>query len=432
MAVEERLKGIKPLQGELVTLPSVQELRPVDSFEEAYVAEIDIKSSNIVVKLLDTHYPRNPELSLSHLRRLLRPESLPEPLKKELEESQKIQDPSSKPAATIHVLIPPPLPEISEVQTLLAPYAPKMPVETEPDATESSPEPLRPTIRVQKTLIPTKPPTTAAEAVEWSQKNWSTVYNPAARSATHAPPQVQLLRARECISPRAGYYLALAKEVADETLRSGRGRGVGAVIVDPELSTGKSADADELLNSVVAVAGDTRWWKASLDKEAEEATQEKKEYNLDDEAGPESHAVMRGVAMVSRKRLALNDPVHFEMESSTPSEVESAPLSPTSLESHFFQLPNLLKSSKGGYLCTALDLYITHEPCICCSMGMLLSRFRSITVLQSGMRRSRGSNALDAVNGYGLHWREELNWRAIGFEFVESAERGEAEGEFNA
>ncbi|KAF3483523.1 uncharacterized protein GIQ15_02847 [Arthroderma uncinatum] len=431
MAVPERLKGIAPLQGELVTLPSVQELRPVNSFEEAYVAEIDIKLSNVVVKLLETNYPRNPELSLSHLRRLLRPEHLPEPLKRELEESQQRQGSPSKPAASIHVLIPPPLPEISEIQTLLAPYAPKTPIEA--DTTNPPPEPLQPIIRIQKTVISTKPPTTIAEAQEWSRTKWSTVYNPAARSAIHAPPQVQLIRAKASISPRAGYFLALAREVAGETLRSGRGRGVGAVIVDPELLTGKSDDTDELLNSVVAVAGDTRWWKASLEKHAEGATQEKKEPDADDEGGPESHAVMRGISMVSRKRIALNNPVTSEPESSTPSEVESAPLSPTSLESHFFQLPNLLKSSKGGYLCTALDLYVTHEPCICCSMGMLLSRFRSVTVLQSGMRRSGEGNSLDAVHGYGLHWREELNWRAIGFEFTESEVGGDKAGEeFNA
>lgn len=251
------------------------------------------------------------------------------------------------------------------------------------------------------------------------------------------------MRAKASIYPRAGFFLALAKEVANETVQSGRGRGVGVVIVDPELTVGKPDDTNDLLNAVVAVSGDTRWWKASLEHEHEHGHEhehkqhQEKEYSIDDEAGPESHAVMRGISMVSRKRIALNRPVADEVEEevSAPEEVESAPLSSTSLESHFFQLPNLLKSSKGGYLCTGLDLYITHEPCICCSMGMLLSRFRSITVLSSGMRRSAESNALDAVNGYGLHWREELNWRAIGFEFFESGGgegKAEREEEFNA
>ncbi|OAL74075.1 hypothetical protein A7D00_2105 [Trichophyton violaceum] len=442
MAVEERLRGIKPLQGELDTLPSIQELRPVDSFEEAYVAEIDIKSSNVVVKLLDTHYPRNPEVSRSHLRRLLRPENLPDPLRQELEEAQ-----GPKPTASIHVLIPPPLPEISELQSLLAPYTPRISppshsgsdTTTTTTTTEQPSSSLEleklPTVRIQKTFISTKPPTTPAEALEWSRTKWSTIYNPAARVAAHAPPQVQLVRAKASIYSRAGYFLALAKEVANETLQSGRGRGVGVVIVDPELTVGKPDDTNDLLNAVVAVSGDTRWWKASLEHEHERKQHQEKEYPIDDEAGPESHAVMRGISMVSRKRIAFNKPATDELEVSAPSEVESTPISLTSLESHFFQLPNLLKSSKGGYLCTGLDLYVTHEPCICCSMGMLLSRFRSITVLNSGMRRSAESNALDAVNGYGLHWREELNWRAIGFEFFESGGgegKAEREKEFNA
>ncbi|EFR03410.1 hypothetical protein MGYG_06408 [Nannizzia gypsea CBS 118893] len=444
MAAEERLKGIKPLQGEISILPSIQELRPVDSFEEAYVAEIDIKSSNVVVKLLDTHYPRNPEVSRSHLRRLLRPDSLPEPLKQELDEAE-----GPKSIASIHVLIPPPLPEPSEIQALLAPYTPRIspPSQSEPDTTTATeqpsppPEPEKqPTVRIQKTLISTKPPTTPAEALEWSRTKWSTIYNPAARNAAHAPPQVQLVRAKASISPRAGFFLALAKEVANESVQSGRGRGVGVVIADPELTVGKPDDTDDLLNSVVAVSGDTRWWKASLEHkhehEHEHAPEHEKEYSVDDEAGPENHAVMRGISMVSRKRIASNKPATDGVEVSAPSEVESAPISSTSLESHFFQLPNLLKPSKGGYLCTGLDLYTTHEPCICCSMGMLLSRFRSITVLNAGMRRSAEGNALDAVNGYGLHWREELNWRAIGFEFLETGGRaGKADGdekEFNA
>lgn len=54
-------------------------------------------------------------------------------------------------------------------------------------------------------------------------------------------------------------------------------------------------------------------------------------------------------------------------------------------------------------------------------MGMLLSRIRAIIVHQDGMRRGdTTSSSLDAVNGYGLHWREELNWRAMGFEFIET------------
>ncbi|KAJ5710516.1 hypothetical protein N7488_004672 [Penicillium malachiteum] len=95
--------------------------------------------------------------------------------------------------------------------------------------------------------------------------------------------------------------------------------------------------------------------------------------------------------------------------------------------------------SQGGYLCTDLDIYISHEPCLCCSMGILLSRFRAVIFPRSGRMKSGGlasepviSPVLDDEQQeeeqeqeaderlyYGLHWRKELNWRALGFEFVE-------------
>ncbi|KAJ5726615.1 uncharacterized protein N7483_007972 [Penicillium malachiteum] len=100
--------------------------------------------------------------------------------------------------------------------------------------------------------------------------------------------------------------------------------------------------------------------------------------------------------------------------------------------------------SQGGYLCTDLDIYISHEPCLCCSMGILLSRFRAVIFPRSGRMRSGGlasepviSPVLDDQDQaqeqvgdderlyYGLHWRKELNWRALGFEFVEEGQDGE-------
>ena len=79
-------------------------------------------------------------------------------------------------------------------------------------------------------------------------------------------------------------------------------------------------------------------------------------------------------------------------------------------------------------------------------MGMLLSRFRSVIFPRSGRLESGGLSSEPAVGPvaderdqgaeagasavdvqeergyYGLHWRKELNWRALGFEFVEDGE----------
>jgi tRNA-specific adenosine deaminase 3 len=76
-------------------------------------------------------------------------------------------------------------------------------------------------------------------------------------------------------------------------------------------------------------------------------------------------------------------------------------------------------------------------------MGMLLSRFRAVIFPRRG-RLGTGGLSSEPVVGpvadepgpaaeadasavdrqdergyYGLHWRKELNWRALGFEFVE-------------
>jgi tRNA-specific adenosine deaminase 3 len=85
-------------------------------------------------------------------------------------------------------------------------------------------------------------------------------------------------------------------------------------------------------------------------------------------------------------------------------------------------------------------------------MGMLLSRFRAVIFPRSGRMKSgglasepaivptadegeTGHNSAghdDSANQatstederlyYGLHWRKELNWRALGFEFVEETD----------
>lgn len=80
-------------------------------------------------------------------------------------------------------------------------------------------------------------------------------------------------------------------------------------------------------------------------------------------------------------------------------------------------------------------------------MGILLSRFRAVIFPRQGRMKSGGISSEPVIapiavhngdnhqqNGhshrrptpdrlyYGLHWRKELNWRALGFEFVEDEE----------
>jgi len=65
---------------------------------------------------------------------------------------------------------------------------------------------------------------------------------------------------------------------------------------------------------------------------------------------------------------------------------------------------------------------VTHEPCVCCGMGMIHSRFRSC-VLGREMPGSGGLSAEKGANrlGYGLFWRRELNWRVMTFQHTGAA-----------
>ncbi|WEW61776.1 hypothetical protein PRK78_007272 [Emydomyces testavorans] len=424
MSILDSLKDLPPLLGRLAPLPTVQEVCPSHEHDDAYVAEIDIKSANKVVKseapfcyfcsmvlslgdcrLLDSKFPRDPSLNRTYLRRFAKPEHLPDHLRRVQEED----------CSSIHILISPPLPDRSELEALLAPYAPTA-ISTPTISSSDNIEVASSAVRIQSTKIPLQPPVSPEQAQEWSRKYWPTTYNPAAQPASHSPPPTILARTHASIAPHAGFYLSLARKLALEAAQSHRGRPIGAVVVDPELLQSNNNDPS---TAIIAVASDARYHDAPHVPIPTQSTNPTPSYNPDSEGQPSHHALLRVISLISQKRLTASSTT---TTTSHPQPLPTPPLSP--LESHFFHLANLPPPSRGGYLCTSLDIYITHEPCLCCAMGMLLSRFRTIIV---GKRVKGGSvsAALDAERGYGLHWRRELNWRAMGFEFVEE---GKEEG----
>ncbi|PGH13786.1 hypothetical protein AJ79_03486 [Helicocarpus griseus UAMH5409] len=475
---------VQPLRGHVSLLKTMQETRSGKDIADAYVAEINIKSASKVLKLLDSKFPKDPNTSFTHLRRFVKPEFLPEHLRKPdaaAAAGAGAGAPVPKGPQTIYVLIPPPLPDVSALQELLAPHAPLLPIATPAaDTPEGPPQPQPPAIApitIQSTPIPLSPPTTEEESSNWTRNLWPTIFNPAAQSITHSPRGPLLTGAQTSVERGAGAYLALAREVAIEAKRMGRGRGVGAVVVDPVLAQAE-AEGEGKGNGVpgvVVVAADARYWERSRGAEAAEKGGGV-DYNPDHEGQPDHHALMRAISLVAHKRLTASTsptvtpsisisptptPADAEATASAPASstpltspppskkpkpspsqpspsmqhAESTPSTPhpslTPLESHYLSLPNIQTRTQGGYLCTSLDLYITHEPCVCCAMGMLLSRFRAVVYLKPAEGKeeeARLDAALDPYVGYGLHWRRELNWRAVGFRFVEEKVEGREEG----
>ncbi|KAL3494839.1 hypothetical protein BJX62DRAFT_196876 [Aspergillus germanicus] len=503
MDVQEIIRGVQPLAGEVRPIRTVQETQPVEEYGYAYVAEVNVKSAAKVVKVLDASIPRDPARTTSHLRRFAKQSNLPEHLHPLL-----LGDKHSP--QSIFVLIPPPLPEVDLVQELLAPFVvtPATPSITQTQtSSESQTEfQIAPKVTLHTIKVPTLPPLSASQADTWTKTLWPVVYNPAAARATVAPPVQVLARTREFIQPDAGRYLAFARKVAHEALHSGRGRGVGAVVVDPEI-VDRILDAggdmeERWADAIVAVAGDARYSRREAGKPS---VAEKHSgsgpnpavdgYDADVEGGPDLHALMRAAEIIAYKRRvgdpdAESDRPDFspleeyfiaQLDSTAPEpkqdtdtdtptpvpekyqktglhESQAVPITSTSTSRSAPQESSstpgtglrIRPRTQGGYLCTDLDVYLTHEPCVCCCMALLLSRFRSVTYPQTGRMVSGGlasepviqpvpvsepdyeaeneegkaneANSKQPRQYYGLHWRKELNWRALGFEFVQDGQ----------
>lgn len=383
----------------------------------------------------------------------------------------------------------PPLPDPDELRKVLAPFVPTSPSTEAENSSSTAPSIAPEDITLHTLQVPLLPPLNVPQAEAWSSKFWPVVFNPAGHRATIAPPPQALSRTHESIRQQAGHYLALASKVADEAEQSGRGRRVGAVVVDSKLEsqTETTGDDDDTrwTDAVVAVAGDVRYSRQEAGAMPQSELHggagpnpARETYNADLEGGPELHALMRVVDFISSVRRQANveeenphlspleafflskstcfaeDALDDSREHSPVAEkyqkTEKEAIPRTSSSGHENRpMPRIRTRDQGGYLCTDLDVYLTHEPCVCCSMGMLLSRFRSVTFPRNGRMMTGGlasepvvaptadtdktdEPSTDEPTGesdgaasqanreyYGLHWRKELNWRALGFEFVE-------------
>ncbi|KAI1506555.1 cytidine deaminase-like protein [Biscogniauxia marginata] len=178
---------------------------------------------------------------------------------------------------------------------------------------------------------------------------------------------------------------------------------------------------DKETTQIVAIAADARWHQQ--DKTGRTGN-------------PMAHAALRAISMVAQKL------VRAENRSSSGHDI---------MDFETFQDKPLLHDEKivfdaehpcpDGYLCHELELYMTHEPCIMCAMAILHSRmgrivFRHRMPLTGGMSSEDrghdvcgiysqcGNNSCGGGQGLGLHWRKELNWSMLGWEWeTDDAER---------
>lgn len=263
--------------------------------------------------------------------------------------------------------------------------------------------------RIFTITVPSLAPTSAEQAQTWSEKYWPIAYKNTNPFGPH--PSLVARNAAE-VEEGAGHWLAMAQEAGLNTCDMGLGEPVGCVVVD------NSKDPKQ----VVAIAGDCRWRSPVGGAEAREGC-----------GNVMAHAVQRAIAIVAKKRLkaAGRDPSTLDR-----SLFCDSPL--TELESTHFVKENIPSS---GYLCVDLDIYITHEPCVMCSMAILHSRFKRC-IFGRRMPRTGGLTA-DTVDGkidvglelnngrglgHGIFWRpSELNWKLLAWEWQDEKDDGHHE-----
>ncbi|SPO03422.1 related to TAD3 Subunit of tRNA-specific adenosine-34 deaminase [Cephalotrichum gorgonifer] len=246
--------------------------------------------------------------------------------------------------------------------------------------------------------VPANPPTSQVHAAMWTSQFWPTVYR---KNNPLGPHPSLLSRATEEIKHDVSLWMNLAYRVAREAKKAGIGEPMGAVIVQRE--EGKV--------QVLSVAGDARW---------------RRELPKSPTGNPIAHCALRAISMVAQKlvrheRRAMEQPIEDP-------ELEFDPFQDRPLLEEERIIFEEEHPNPDGYLCHGLELYLTHEPCVQCSMGILHSRMGKVVFahrqsLTGGFcSEDRGAGPEDMVgettgDGLGLFWRRELNWSLLAWEW---------------
>lgn len=323
---------------------------------------------------------------------------------------------SSRPP-TLHLLIcPTKVVSLADLHKLLLEYPPFC------SSADSWAYPLQ----IKEITVPLLAPTSSAQADMWSTNYWPTFYrktNPfGAHPATIARAEDDL---QTPVDANLGVdeAMALARKAAMETQARGYGAGPGCIVME----------RNENKTEIIAVAGDARQKPLG----SEMMTDYPQGACTGNVMG---HAVMRAVGMVGRKRLRVaSQPItnraakaerNFEScglehdEEARDAFFLDLPITP--LEEQYFIKDNI---KPDGYLCLRLEVFLTHEPCVMCSMALVHSRvgrviFTNRMPQTGGLTSEMVSNVSGAPGlGYGLCWRKELNWQFMCWEYMESKDQ---------
>ncbi|TDZ23089.1 tRNA-specific adenosine deaminase subunit tad3 [Colletotrichum orbiculare MAFF 240422] len=373
-------------RGVLIPLKTTLEIRQDHTIVQALLTRAPSKSTNDVVNLLRSMLPEGVANSLPHLRRCAKPGDIPAHLKTQfMNDSPEGRQVHTGKSTWIYIMLGEE--KDFDKQKLVASLA----------AIEGMGE----NIFLTSIPIPLIPPTSQVQAAMWTSQFWPTVYR---KNNPLGPHPSMVGRSTDTIRDETSLWMSLAHQAAHKAKQKGIGEPMGAVIVQRE--GGKS--------QLVAIAGDARWHQ---------------EPSRCGTGNPMGHSVLRAISMVAQKLVR-----HERRAAGRPNE---RPI----LEYDTFQDRPLLEEEAAvfkdehpnadGYLCHGMELYLTHEPCVQCSMAILHSRMGKVVFAQrmpltGGMcseDRGHGHPELASCGGgegLGLFWRRELNWSLLAWEWESS------------
>ncbi|KAI5792795.1 cytidine deaminase-like protein [Pyronema domesticum] len=365
--------------GILHPLKTHAEIRSSLQTVNVYILPIPAKTANEVIAALREVVPQH---ELQHLRRLSKPAYIPASIAANLPPTQFPPEQSM-----LYIMVcqadRAPVQQIANIVAKTSPFQRK------------HGRPITPRPQVSIITVPANMPTSPEQSEEWTKKYWPTVY----KRGNPFGPHPSLVENAAAKLTRASEYMAMARKVAREVADAGVGHACGAVIVNPD-----SGD-------VIAAAGDARL------------------RNVEGRAwcNPLDHAVLRLVEMVAQKRLERGISVAPDNQIAALTETEAVFLNSNTMETLEGREEMKDKDKEkdhdkesAGYLCHNMQVYLTHEPCVMCSMALLHSRV-GIVVFEHRMAKT-GALFGDVGQGlgHGLFWRPDLNWKYLTWQWKEN------------
>ena len=262
--------------------------------------------------------------------------------------------------------------------------------------------------------VPSSTPSSEAQAKEWSAKYWPCSYM---RQNPFGPHPAIVAEAATEAATKVDEYMNFAQETARQAMQASIGKEVAAVVINRTIS-GSS--------SIVMVAGDARCCQIS-DLERHDIDNGGTNGN----GNAMAHAVMRVIGLIARKRreVATHSQDSESIPGTTAQEDSFHDVPLTEIERSTYQHSPI---QPGGYLCLNYEFYLTHEPCVMCSMAIVHSRAGRVIfgkrMLQTGglaveIDPQEENNSVGAYvrnsPAYGIFWHPSLNWKFLTWQWME-------------